>query len=770
MSGSPSPASRPGAEPETVAALLARGLALHKIGRLDEAIDLYTQVLAIDPDQPYALHLLGEIAHRAGKNERAVELIGRAVRLLPHLAEAHNNLGAAYQALGRLGEAEASYRRAIELKPALIIAGSNLGTILKAQGNVAEARRHLERVLTLNPHSAEPCINLGNLLREGGGLAAAEDCYRIVTEQHPGNAAGWNNLGITLLDQRRYEEARTALERAVALDPHSAEAHNNLGNALRELGRHEESIACFQCALTVRPDYAQALNNLGVALSEQSHVLEALNCFRRAVACDPVFVEALLNLGASLRNVDQLSEALECFDRALALEPDNKKGHNYRGLTLLEVGQVDEGLAECRTAFQLYPNYERARSNYLFGLNYRPDITGVEMLTEHRAFETQYHPLPARSFRNTKDPGRRLRVGYVSPDFKRHSCAFFIEPLLAAHDHGNVEVFCYSDVHRPDPVTLRIKSHVQQWRDTSKMRDPEFIKTVLDDEIDIAIDLTGHTANNRLSALVTRLAPIQVTWLGYPCTTGLSTIDYRITDAAADPAGEADAHHVESLIRLPRTFLCYRPPDEAPIPGPAPSSGGSAFTFGSFNNLPKINAEVIEAWATILRRAEGARLLLKSRALAGQEPCARVHAEFARNGIDPARVELVGWVKSPADHLRLYERIDVALDPFPYNGTTTTCEALWMGVPVLTLAGRRHAARVGASLLPQVGLPQFVSSTLEDYIARAVALASDPGGLAIVRTKLRAVMEASSLCDGPSFARDIEQAYRAIWRDWCARN
>jgi predicted O-linked N-acetylglucosamine transferase (SPINDLY family) len=768
MNASPRPAADGAAD--RVAALLARGLAAHKAARIPEAIDIYTQVLALDPEQPYALHLLGEIAHRAGRNERAVELIERAIVLLPELAEAHNNLGTAYQALGRLGPAEASYRRAIALKPSLIIAGNNLGTVLKAQGKVAEARRQFERTLTLDPNAPESCLNLGNLLREGGDFAAAEDCYRIVTDQHPENSAGWNNLGILRLDQLRPEEARIALERAVACDSHSADARNNLGNALRALRRFDEAIAEYRNALALRPDYPQAYNNIGVALTEVSRYVEALPFFRKAVELDADFVEGLLNLGACLRQVDQLSEAIACFERVLQLEPENPKGYNYRGLTRLEVGKVEEGLADCRAAFKRDPNYARARSNYLFGLNYRPGIGGAELLSEHIGFALSLRQPPRRDFPNRRDPDRPLRIGYVSPDFKRHSCAFFIEPLIAGHGPGPVEVYCYSDVPTPDAVTLRIKGHATHWRDTSKLFESEFIDAVLADQIDIAVDLTGHTGNNRLVAFSQRIAPIQVSWLGYPCTTGLGTIDYRLTDGLADPPGETDSHYSESLVRLPRTFLCYQPAADAPDPVPPPALGGAPFTFGSFNNLPKVNAEVIETWAAILARAPASRLLLKSRALTGADACAHIHQEFSRHGVDPARVELVGWVRDPAGHLALYNQIDLALDPFPYNGTTTTCEAMWMGVPVLALAGARHAARVGASLLAQVGLSDFIATTADDYVARAVGHALNPGPLADVRSALRARMAASPLCDGRAFARDVEAAYRGMWRSWCNRN
>lgn len=749
----------------SVGDLLARGFASHQAGQLPAAVDYYTQVLACDPEQPDALHLLGELAHRAGMDERAVDLITRAVRHRPDHAEAHNNLGTAYQALGRLDDAERSYRRALELRPRLTIARNNLGTVLKAKGDPVGARREFEAALALDPHSAEAQLNLGNLRREAGDLAAAEAIYRDLVHAHPANASAWNNLGITLLAQTRLEEGRDALSRAVALDPGSAEAHANLGNAHRELGEFKEAVARYQHALAIRPGYAEPAYNLAVALSGRFMFREALPFLRRALDAKPEFVDALLCLGGCLRNLDHLSEAVDCFDRALARESNNASGHNNRGLTLLEMGRVEEGLAECRHAVALKPNFTRAHSNYLFGLNYRAEISGAELLDEHCRFAP---PLPRPvAFRNARDLGRRLRIGYVSPDFKRHSCAFFIEPLLAGHDRNAVEVHCYADVPVADTVTMRLQGLADRWRDISARSDEDLAELLRRDEIDIAVDLAGHTGNNRLCAFARRIAPIQVTWLGYPCTTGVSAIDYRLTDGLADPEGMSDRDYVERLVRLPRTFLAYRPPAEAPPPGPMPALAGGPFTFGSFNNLPKINERVIETWSEILRRAPEARLLLKSRALLDQPTRAWIAASFARCGIDPGRIELVAWIGDPADHLKLYQQVDLALDPFPYNGTTTTCEALWMGVPVLTLAGARHAARVGASLLAQVGLPELIAQTVPDYIGRAAAYATDRQALAAIRSDLRGRMAASPLRDEAGFARDVEAAYRAMWRDWC---
>lgn len=763
MSAAALPAD-PGA---SVGEMLARAFAAHKAGRTDAAADLYAAVLDRDPDNFHALHLLGEIAQRTGRAAQAVELIARALAVNPASPEAHTNLGAAHQTLGNADAAEASYRRALSLDPFLSTARNNLGVLLKDRGRRAEAQAELEKALALAPGSADARLNLGNLLREAGDFAAAEAHYRAIIAARADHAGAWNNLGITLLATGRSEAAHAALARAAALNPASAETWNNLGNACRALRRMDEALGHYTRAQTLRPDFAQAPNNAGVVLFTAARYAEALAMFERALAIDPGFADAHANRGACLRSLERLSEAVGALDRAIALEPGSATAFNTRGLCRLELGLIEEGLDDFQAATRLKPDFARARSNYLFGLNYRPDMSGEALLAEHR----RYDPAALRSaaaFPNAPDPERRLRIGYVSPDFKRHSCAFFLEPLLAAHDPAAVEVVCYSDVALPDAVTARFCGYAQSWRDVSGMSDGALAETIRADGIDIAVDLAGHTGNNRLPAFAARVAPVQVTWLGYPCTTGLAAMDYRIGDPVSDPVGQAEAHFSERLLRLPRTFLAYRPPPEAPPPGGMPALAGHPFTFGSFNNLPKINDGVIAVWAEILRRAPGARLVLKSRALADAPTARRMQAAFAAQGIAPGRVELIGWITNPADHLTLYGRIDLALDPFPYNGTTTTCEALWMGVPVLTLAGARHAGRVGASLLSQVDLGAFVAGSVEAYIGRAAELAHAPERIAPLRGGLRQRMAASPLCDAAAFARDMEAAYRSAWRAWCA--
>ena len=371
------------------------------------------------------------------------------------------------------------------------------------------------------------------------------------------------------------------------------------------------------------------------------------------------------------------------------------------------------------------------------------------------------------AYANVREAARRLKIGYVSPDFRGHSVAYFVEPLLKGHDRQAVEVFCYAEVTRPDTVTAHLQGLVDHWLVTVGLSDEELAERIRADGIDILVDLAGHTANNRLRVFARKPAPVQVTWLGYPNTTGLEAIDYRLVDAVTDPVGEADAWASETLVRLEGGFLCYGGLKDAPEPTVPPCLKTGTVTFGSFNNPAKVSAATFDAWATLLSRLPQARLLLKGKPFADAATRALFLARLGERGVAAERVELVAWLPGTAAHLALYHRVDIALDPFPYNGTTTTCEALWMGVPVVTLRGDRHAGRVGASLLSQIGLTDLIANSVEEYVEIALALARNPGRLDDLRRALRPRMAASPLCDGRAFARKMEAAFRTMWQVWC---
>jgi protein O-GlcNAc transferase len=497
---------------------------------------------------------------------------------------------------------------------------------------------------------------------------------------------------------------------------------------------------------------------------------EAEASYRQVLAADERHADAWSNLGFCLIQQKDVHRAESACRRAIELNPNLATAHANLGNALQRQARVDEAVAALRAALALNPNLRVAHENLLLALNYLPAQTPQDVYAEHVRWAEQHANHlgdDAPPHANDRDENRRLRVAYVSPDFRRHSVAFFIEPLLAAHDRGQVEIVCYSDVERPDETTARIQQLADVWRDTGGVSDDRFAQIVREDRIDILVDLAGHTAGNRLLAFARRPAPVQVTCLGYPNTTGMAAIGYRITDAHADPPGLTDAFHTEQLIRLPRTAWCYRPPADAPHVGDAPPSTNGHVTFGSFNKLAKISPPCLDAWTELLRMTPGSRMIIKSTALGDATLRQRLATEFAARNIAGDRLGILGPVGPTAEHLSTYGRVDVALDTFPYHGTTTTCDALHMGVPVVTLAGQTHVSRVGVSLLHAVGLDDLVAETPRQYVETAAKLATDRERLSRLRTTLREQMQSSPLGDATSLSRDVEAAFRKCWQRWC---
>ena len=463
-----------------------------------------------------------------------------------------------------------------------------------------------------------------------------------------------------------------------------------------------------------------------------------------------------------------LGEAITACEAAVRLKPGYADAHSNLGIALANQGRLADATAAFQRALTLDPEQGESFFNLLYLGNYDPDMSPAALAELHRAFGRRRESVAPLRHDNDRDPGRKLRVGYVSPDFRQHSVAYFAEPLLAAHDPAAVEVTCYAAVKKRDEVTERLQSRAGAWRNILGMTDAAAADCIRADRIDILIDLAGNTAGNRLGIFARKPAPVQATYIGYPNTTGLTRVDYRLTDAQADPPAEDDGLYTEQLYRLPRCFLAYRPPPEAPPVAARPSLTAGRVTFGSFNALTKINARTVATWAAILHALPNARLILKNASLVDPATQARYRELFASHGIAAARVELVAYVPDKRGHLGLYHRIDIALDTFPYNGTTTTCEALWMGVPVVTWRGDRHAGRVGASLLAAVGLDELVAPSVEGYVALAQELAGQPERLAAMSGALRGRLAASPLLDAAGLARAVEAAYREMWRRWCA--
>ena len=625
------------------------------------------------------------------------------------------------------------------------------------------ARDRYARAAALAPQDASVANNLGLSLKALGEADAAIAAYRLAIAANPQHAKAHHNMALVLLERGDDAQAEAALRKALALEPTYARAACQLARLLRGQLRNKDAAAVLQDALRADPESNEVLAELGHTLDVLRYLERSEQAWRRLISRQPGEIAWHRALANALVGQGRMAEAASSFQRCLEIAPDAADVIASLGDLRKGQGRLAEAEALIRRALELRPDLISAHSNLLVVLNYACE-DDARLLGEHRAWAQRHSdgvaPLPQRAVR--AHGGARLRVGYVSPDFRQHSAAYFIEPLMAAHDRNAFEIHCYSGVTREDEFTQRCRELSDGWVSTLGLADEALAARIAADGIDILVDLCGHFGGHRLGAFALRPAPVQVTWMGYPATTGMRQMDYRISDAIADPPGETDPWHSERLARLPGGFLCYRPYEEAPDVASAPCLRSRRVTFGSFNNLAKVTDQVVACWSCLLDRVPGSRLLLKDRGFADEETRQDWSARFARHGVGHDRLELHARVENLKGHLDFYRNVDIALDPFPYNGTTTTCEAFWMGVPVVSLAGSRHAARVGASLLAQVGLDDLVAQDEEGYLAIAAGLAGDPVRLETMRRGMRARMAASPLCDNADFARRIEEAYRTM--------
>lgn len=608
-----------------------------------------------------------------------------------------------------------------------------LGKQLLADKRFEEARGVYEHICAKRKNDAECWFTLGAI---NGMLKRHDDvvaCCSKVVELEPRHGVAWYNLGIALRDTGQTEKAADALRRALSLNPKHEGAATSLGHVLIALHRYEEAEEVFRGVLDYQPGNAEFYAVYGSAMQGMGRYEAAINAYRKAIEMrHPQIPELLENQAAALCLQGKFAESIKAATTALEMAPNNASLYSGMLLTLQYVGEQD--------AESLLEKHRRWPGNALSAT-----------------------PAAARRTLPTARPDR-LRIGYVSADFRKHSVAYFVEPLLAQHDASRFDVTCYFAHKDADNITDRLKGLAHRWRNVAALDDHELTQQIADDKIDILVDLNGHTAGSRLTVFARRAAPVQVTFIGYPDTTGVTEMDYRLSDDIADPPG---AEHVctETLIRLPGCFLCYQPQTNAPDVAPPPSADNGHITFGSFNNLAKINSEVIAVWTHLLQKVPGSRLVIKNPSLTDQSTQDRYRAVFSDAGIPAERLDLIGYLPDDAGHLGAYGRVDIALDTFPYNGTTTTCEALWMGVPVISLLGDRHRARVGASLLTAVGHPEWIAETPEQYIKIAQGLALDPKGLGSLRAGLREQMRGSRLCSAENYVKAVESAYDEMFAD-----
>jgi len=749
---------------ETTDRLLQTATENHRAGNLAEARRLYSQVLAADPAHTVALFRSGLLELQDRQPEVALTLIARAAAAAPDPARYQIGLGQTLHALARWDEAACAYRRALRSDPDCADAEFALGVVLQHGGQLSQAAEAYRRALALRPGDAAVLGNLGAVLRELGQIGQAVEVLRIALVIEPLAAAHAINLAIALCQRREFGAAESLLRETLARDPNQPEAEFNLANALRGLGRPHEAISHYQNAVALRPDHADALINLGNAHKELGDFSAAMAAFETALRARPDHVAALNNAGCLLRTFGRIDAAEDMLRRGLAIDPRQAALHDNLGNVLKDAGEIDEAIECFRRALDIDPSNAATHSNLAYALSFRsPEAQPI--LDECARWNARFAERlrPRASPRPQHAPAqRRLRIGYVSADFRDHCQSLFTLPLFRHHDRAAVEIFCYSSVVRPDDCTRRIASCADVWRDARTLDDAALCEVIRKDGIDILVDLTMHMAGGRPLLFARKPAPVQIAWLAYPGTTGMGAIDYRLSDPRLDPQ-EFDHHYSERTLRLPDSFWCYDPLTDRPEVNPLPALERGYLTLGCLNNPCKLTDDTVRLWGGVMHALPDARLLLM--APAGRHR-RRLLLRLEAQQIAAQRVSFVEF-RPRAQYLHAYHGIDFGLDTIPYNGHTTSLDSLWMGVPVVTRVGRTCAGRGGLSQLYQLNLLELAADSDAAFIGNAVTLAGDVPRLAALRSQLRSRLERSALMDAARFAANIEDAYRRAWSVYC---
>lgn len=707
------------------------------------------------------------------------------------------NLAQPATALGRAAAAGPSAAPVGQLSALLLEARRDL-----EQQDAERAGRVLARALALAPEQPDVLNLLSVVAGRQGRPKRGEALSRRAVAHNPEHAGYHQNLALRLLEQERRTDALEVLKTAHRLAPRDPAILRLLARSLADAGSWDAATAVAARALACRPEDPETLVVAAKVMALGGRPAEAPALFERAVELAPDRVEWWLDLARVCHKVERLDEGARALEEVIRRMPEHAEARtmlasicfrrrdydrleevlsglqatgqdaanaiNLSGMMMVARGRLREGLEAMALVDELAPQAHELQMTRVMYLNYSPWIRREDLYEEHRCFGLRFrnHVPSLGPFDLDRDPERKLRIGYVSPDFRAHSVAYFAAPVFEAHDRDRFDIVAYAHLHRPDRVSRHLQERVSEWHEITHLDDAALARKIRADRIDVLVDLAGLTASSRLLAFTGRPAPVQISYLGYPNTTGLPQIDYRITDGIADP-DDADDLHSESLIRLPRSFLCYAIPEHAPDVAPPPFERNGYVTFGSFNSINKINPEVVALWAEVLQAVPGTRLLMKSLATGDPKAQACLLDAFAGQGIAPERLRLAPYAAGSVEHMSLYNEVDVALDTFPYNGTTTTCEALWMGVPVITLVGDRHPARVSASLLTTIGFTAGIARTAEEYVTTARLMSEHPELIRAARKSLRADLCRSPLCDMHGHARALEEAYRAVFRLWC---
>ncbi|SEJ94358.1 tetratricopeptide repeat protein [Paraburkholderia diazotrophica] len=738
------------------------GNVLADLGRFDEAIVSYKSALGLRFNYPEAHNNLGNALRQAKQPDASMRACAEAIRLQPGYAEAYNNLGNALHDMGELDEALASYCKAIELNPEYAVAYNNVGNVLREQDKPELAIDLFRKAVALQPNLWAAHHSLCLLLRERGELADALASLRQALS--PEDVEARNTLACVLRDTGDLDGAESECREVLLISPEFADAHCTLASVLCGLGRHEDALKSCGRAIELDPEHQPSYRGLGLIYYHLERQPAAILSLRHALELSPRDDHAWLMLANALREDRQLDEALEAVNKSLSIGEKSAAKYLSLGDILQARGAIEEGLEMHVKALELGCDPIETYARLLFTMPGSPRYSALDM-REHAVRYGQLAAAGAKPFTHAPssyDGKRPLRIGFVSGDLRGHPVGIFLESIMGHLDRTRIDPIAYVTFNKKnDAITARLKPHFSAWHSIEKLSTLEAAEKIRDDNLDILIDLSGHTAFTALPVFAWRPAPLQVSWLGFFATTGCEFIDYFIGDPHTLPQSE-EHHFVEKAWRLPDSYLCFTPPDNAPDVGPLPMERNGFVTFGYFGKLIKVTDDVVALWARVLHRVPDSKLFLKAIGLGSDYLQIKTIERFARHGIDASRLILEGE-SSRVEYLEAYNRLDIALSPFPYGGGTTTAEGLWMGAPVLGLKGDRFLTHICESLLHAAGLGEWVAADKDAYVEKAVAFASDPDRLAALRAGLREQTRLSPMCDAPRFANNLVDAFHRMW-------
>lgn len=682
------------------------------------------------PDHPFGWKALGVVLEQSGRPEEALTPMIRSVELQPEDPESHFNLGNVYKSLRRMAQAEDSYRQALDINPAMDQVYTNLGGLLYDMRRLEEAEASYRQALEIRPDNIEAENALGVVLHHMERYTEAEACYRQVLAVNPDYVKAINNLGITLAAEGRWDEAEQQFRTAIDKSPDCAQAYGEFGGSLLNRGKTDEAEEFLLKAIEIDPNYAEAYSNLGVLAARKRRLSDAENYYRRALQIKPGYLTAIGNLGSLLK----------------------------------DLGKGEEGIALLRQLASSKSSELWMHSNLLFSMTHDENVNPQVLYREHRAFGEKVEADVSATLlhTNTRNPERKLRIGFVSGDLCDHPVMLFIEPIWRLLNKQQYAIYAYSNRGQEDDKSRLLRSYAAAWRNVHGLSDRSLATLIQEDQIDILVDLSGHTGGTRLPMFALKPAPIQASWVGYPATTGLQAMDYYLVDKFCAPPGLLDEQFVEKLVRLPAAWA-FQPAGKVPLSIP-PALYSDNFTFGSFNRVSKLTDRSVKLWSRVLQELPSAHMLLGG--VEEKEAEKHLISRFEASGIDPQRLVFHPRV-SFEEYLKLHNQVDLLLDSIPYTGGTTTNHGLWMGVPTLTLAGATLPGRQGAALMNHVGLPEFVAGSEDDFVSKAVAWSRNVPELTMIRAGMRVRINNSELRTPAKVTQGVESAFREMWRRWC---